>query len=84
MYVVEVKNRDQIIRGMNDLGISPGIHYPTPVHLQPAYKDRIVTHPEMNITESICEKVISLPLYPELTEYKYVGSSFLDVMRANK
>jgi len=37
-----------------------------PVHLQPAYKDRIRTATNMSVTERLAEEVLSLPMYPEL------------------
>ena len=46
--------------------IQAGIHYPLPVHLQPAYKNRIRTAVNMSITERLAEEVLSLPMYPEL------------------
>ena len=46
--------------------IFPGIHYPSPIHLQPAYEHEIEIASGMYITESICNEIISLPMYPEL------------------
>jgi dTDP-4-amino-4,6-dideoxygalactose transaminase len=44
------------------------IHYPVPVHLQPAYK-RLHGRDELPETEQIAKEIISLPIYPELSEY---------------
>jgi dTDP-4-amino-4,6-dideoxygalactose transaminase len=44
-----------------------GIHYPVPIHLQPAYKKRIYTAERMEVTEGLASSVISLPIYPELS-----------------
>ena len=38
-----------------------------PVHLQPAYQNRILTAKDMSITENLTENIISLPMYPELS-----------------
>ena len=46
--------------------IQAGIHYPIPVHLQPAYKGRIRTAANMDVTEQLADEVLSLPIYPEL------------------
>ena len=43
------------------------MHYPVPVHLQTAYKDRVLTANDMSITENLTENIISLPMYPELS-----------------
>jgi len=50
-------------------GIGTGIHYPAPVHLQPAYRERIVTGPSgCRATEHAARQVLSLPMYPELSD----------------
>ena len=48
-------------------GIQAGVHYTLPVHLQPAYKDRISNASDMSVTEDLADRVISLPIYPELS-----------------
>ena len=50
-------------------GIQAGIHYPIPIHFQPAYNGRIRTAKNISVTEKLSEQVLSLPIYPEL-EYK--------------
>jgi dTDP-4-amino-4,6-dideoxygalactose transaminase len=47
--------------------IQTGIHYPVPVHLQPAYNTRIRTSTSMSVTEMLANEVLSLPIYPELS-----------------
>jgi dTDP-4-amino-4,6-dideoxygalactose transaminase len=47
-------------------GVVAGVHYPVPVHLQPAYRGRIRTGTLPN-TEAVARQVVSLPIYPELT-----------------
>ena len=44
------------------------IHYPMPVHLQPAYKGRVAVRGDMAVTERAAREVLSLPMYPELAE----------------
>ena len=48
-------------------GIQAGIHYPVPVHLQPAYKNRLKLASNMRVTETLSNKIVSLPMYPELS-----------------
>ncbi|MGD2126362.1 MAG: DegT/DnrJ/EryC1/StrS family aminotransferase [Desulfobacteraceae bacterium] len=47
--------------------IQTAIHYPLPVHLQPAYVNRIQTVNWLRITENVCETIVSLPMFPELS-----------------
>ena len=67
LYVIQVENRQGLLSQLKEKGILAGIHYPTPVHLQPAYKGRIKTATDMSVTEAASKKIVSLPLYPELS-----------------
>ena len=67
LYVIRVEERQKLLDHLIASGIQAGVHYPIPVHLQPAYKDRISISSNMNITENIATKIISLPMYPELS-----------------
>jgi dTDP-4-amino-4,6-dideoxygalactose transaminase len=49
-------------------GIGAAIHYPVPVHLQPAYQDGQVRCQPLPVTEQAAREVLSLPMYPALTE----------------
>lgn len=68
LYVVRSKQRDRLKFFFNEHGISALIHYPMPVHLQPAYKGRIRCGRLLGETELCSKEVLSLPLYPQLTE----------------
>ncbi len=65
-YVLRTKNRDNLREFLKNKGIGTLIHYPLPVHKQPAYRNRI-SH-EMTNTEAIVNEIVSLPMYPELTD----------------
>lgn len=70
LYVVELENgptRDALRTHLADLRIAAGIHYPYGVHQQPAYRDWIRTG-NMAVTERLASTVLSLPLYPELSD----------------
>ena len=67
LYVIKSKNRDVILKCLKAHDINAGIHYPVPIHLQPAYRRRIRIASSMDVTERIASKVLSLPMYPELT-----------------
>jgi len=66
-YVVRSARRDALREALTRAGISTNIHYPVPVHLQPAYCDRVALGPSGLIeSERAAGEVLSLPLYPEL------------------
>jgi dTDP-4-amino-4,6-dideoxygalactose transaminase len=66
LYVVKTRGRQRLIEHLKAQGVHAGVHYPMPVHLQPAYKGRIRTAASMEVTESLRALVLSLPMYPEL------------------
>jgi dTDP-4-amino-4,6-dideoxygalactose transaminase len=68
LYVVRSPHRDALLAHLRQSGIGALIHYPVPVHLQPAYRGRLPGHTRLPITEQAAREVLSLPMYPELTE----------------
>lgn len=68
MYVVRAARRDALQAHLEAEGIGCGIHYPIPLHLQRAYAHLGVRRGSLPRTERAADEVLSLPLYPELTE----------------
>ena len=68
LFVIEVDHRDAVRAYLSDHGVSSGIHYPVPVHLQPAYKFLNLAQGSFPRTERAAERMISLPMYPEISE----------------
>jgi len=68
LYVVRVPNRDAVVEELHGAGIGVGVHYPVPLHLQPAYGDLGMREGDLPVTERVSKEVISLPIYPELGE----------------
>jgi dTDP-4-amino-4,6-dideoxygalactose transaminase len=68
LYVVQVDNRKQVVDELAGRGISTGIHYPLPIHLQEAYRHRGFERGAFPVTEAAADRVLSLPMYPELAE----------------
>jgi dTDP-4-amino-4,6-dideoxygalactose transaminase len=69
LYVTRSADRDRLQAGLKAAGIGTGIHYPVPVHLQPAYAGRVAVSPSgCPETEAAAAEILSLPLYPELTD----------------
>jgi dTDP-4-amino-4,6-dideoxygalactose transaminase len=68
LYVIEVENRDRVQATLNERGIATGIHYPVPIHLQPAYADLGLGPGSLPRAERSAARLLSLPIFPELTE----------------
>jgi dTDP-4-amino-4,6-dideoxygalactose transaminase len=67
-YVVRARDRAGVQARLRAAGIGTGVHYPTPVHLQPAYRGRTLLGPSgCTASERASEEVLSLPMFPELT-----------------
>jgi dTDP-4-amino-4,6-dideoxygalactose transaminase len=66
LYVIQTANRDGLQAYLGERGIGTVIHYPTPIHLQPAYRDLGYQKGDFPITEAAAARVLSLPMYPEL------------------
>jgi dTDP-4-amino-4,6-dideoxygalactose transaminase len=67
-YVVQVHERDQFRLALEQEGIGTNIHYPTPIHLQPACTKYGYERGMLPVTETLASRIVSLPMYPELTE----------------
>lgn len=68
LYVAQVQNRDSFRAKLAGMGIQTAIHYPIPVHQQPAYEGRLRTSDDMSVTEQFARCTATLPLFPELSE----------------
>ena len=68
LYVIRVRHREIIQATLKKIGIQTGIHYPIPLHLQPA--NRYLMHQEGDLphAEKAAKEVLSLPLYPEMSK----------------
>ncbi len=67
VYAIRVGDRERLRATLNDAGIATGIHYPVPVHLQPAYSDLGYKAGQFPVSEALAREMLSLPLFPELT-----------------
>ena len=65
-YVIQVNERDRFRTNLEQEGIGTNIHYPTPIHLQPACAQYGYTRGSLPVTEALAERIVSLPMYPEL------------------
>jgi len=74
LFVIRTANRRKLEKYLKASGIGYGIHYPYPVHCQPAYKFLNYKPGNLPRTEKFAEQILSLPIFPELTdsELKYI------------
>lgn len=80
VYVVRVDRRDDVRAQLTAAGVQTGVHYPIPVHLQPAYRDLGYVPGDFPVSERVAGEVLSLPIYPELTSEQI--ALVADVLRA--
>ena len=66
-YGVQLQDRDDVLAQMHDAGIMCAVHYPKPIHLQEAYQFLPYKAGSFPVSEHLSTKVMSLPIYPELT-----------------
>ena len=66
-YVVQVNDRQRLQKALGEGGIATGVHYPVPVHEQPAYQYLGIAPDALPATHALCRRVLSLPMFPEIT-----------------
>lgn len=62
------EQRDALLRFLNEQDIAAGVHYPTPIHLQPAYASLGMKEGSFPVAEKLAKTTLSLPMFPELRE----------------
>jgi dTDP-4-amino-4,6-dideoxygalactose transaminase len=67
LYVVRTENRDSMMNHLKKGGISTGIHYPIPLHLQKAYAFMNYSLRDFPVAGRVAAEIVSLPMYPQLT-----------------
>lgn len=67
-FVVRTEHREPLLKHLNAHGIGAGVHYPIPVHLQPAYANLGYQRGDLPATEAFADECLSLPIYPELAD----------------
>lgn len=71
LYVVKCRDRDTLRNHLHDCGVSTDVHYPVPDHRQPVHQGRFADV-HLPVTEKLCETVLTLPCFPELTDEEVV------------
>lgn len=68
LYVVRTKKRDELLKHLNDNGVQASIHYPIPIYALGAYSLLGLKKDDFPVTEQFSKEILSLPMFPELTE----------------
>lgn len=76
LYIIRFEKRDKLAEFLKKKDISTGLHYPIPIHLQPAYSKLGYKHGDFPVSEKLSGEILSLPMYPELkeSEAEYIAS----------
>jgi dTDP-4-amino-4,6-dideoxygalactose transaminase len=72
LFVVEVAERDRVAAALGANGIATGVHYPTPIHLQPAWRALGYAPGDFPVAERLAQTCLSLPCFPGITEHELV------------
>lgn len=68
LYIVQAEERDALMKHLKENGVSTGVYYPLPLHLQEVYKDLEYEEGSIPTAEYVSKRTLALPLYPEMTE----------------
>ena len=81
-FTIKYNKRDELKEKLAEKGVGSAIYYPYPLHLQPAYVFLGYKENDFPVTEKICSQVLSLPVFPELSEKdrKTVADSVIEVV----
>ena len=67
-YVVKAEGRDELLKFLQDRGVEANVHYPLPLHVQKPAQDLGYREGDFPVTMSLARRILSLPLYPEMTD----------------
>ena len=85
-FVVQVERRDELRRHLAERGIGTAVHYPVPIHLQPAGRALGYRPGSFPVAEAQAKRILSLPVYPELTagDIDYVTTAVREFYASNR
>jgi dTDP-4-amino-4,6-dideoxygalactose transaminase len=83
IYAVRIQGRDKLIADLGEKGISCGIHYPVPIHLQKAYAFLNLKEGSFPVAEKCASEYVSLPMFPELKpeQVEYVAEKIKELLK---
>lgn len=68
LFVIRTPQRDRLLEHLRQHDVEAGVHYPVPLHLQPAYAFLGYQRGDLPVTETVADTCLSLPLYPEMSD----------------
>jgi len=68
LYVIRTPKREALQHFLHEKGIQSGIHYPIPIHRQPAYAELASSASRLPVTDGTADQILSLPMFPEMTQ----------------
>jgi dTDP-4-amino-4,6-dideoxygalactose transaminase len=80
LFVIEVPQRDRVLEALHAARIRAAIHYPTPIHMQPAWRGLGYARGDFPVAEHLAEHCLSLPIFPGITEAEQIRVA--DVLQA--
>lgn len=86
VYVIRIEKRSELTEFLKRHGISSLVHYPVPIHKQPAIISVLGVQPKMEITEKLANEVLSIPMHPKLTkdEVAYVSDKITEFIKSHE
>lgn len=83
LYLVEVSNRDEVMMTLKEKGIASGIHYPVTMNSQPAFSGYGYKSGQFPVSEKAAQRIMSLPIFPEITpeQIDLISETFLTVAK---
>jgi dTDP-4-amino-4,6-dideoxygalactose transaminase len=86
LYAIQTEERDAVREQLTAAGIESGIHYPIPLHLQPAYRQLGHGVGSFPVSERIAQRILSLPMFPDISDeqIRYVASVLMEALRCSK
>jgi dTDP-4-amino-4,6-dideoxygalactose transaminase len=84
LFVVRVAERDRVRAELVSSGVEAGIHYPVPIHLQPAHSGLIKAPAELPNAERLAGEILSLPVYPQMSDdqQRFVAEALVGALTA--
>ncbi len=79
LFVIQAQNRDELQTYLNNNGVSTGLHYPVPLHMQECFQHLGYKKGDFPVTEQLADNCLSLPMFPEMTDEQisYVAETLI-------